>query len=55
MSNRSFYIVERETKNRIPAVIRPVQQSDKILWTRWQVEMRPDAEDAHWEWDRFMS
>jgi hypothetical protein len=35
-------------------VIRPVQPSDKVLWTHWHGEMPPDAEDAHWEWDRFM-
>jgi hypothetical protein len=51
---RSFFIIERETRNRIPAVIRPVQPSDKVLWTHWHSEMPPDAEDAHWEWDTFM-
>ena len=51
---RSFFIVERETSNRIRAVIRPVKPSDKVLWTHWHSEMPPDAEDAHWEWDKFM-
>jgi hypothetical protein len=53
-SERSFFIIERETSNRIQAVIRPVKPSDKVLWTHWHGEMPPDAEDAHWEWDRFM-
>jgi hypothetical protein len=35
-------------------VIRPVKPSDKVLWTHWHGEMPPDAEDAHWEWDKFM-
>src|SRR6266851_8937489 len=53
-SEMSFFIIERETKNRIRAEIRPVKPSDKVLWTHWHAEMPPDAEDAHWEWDRFM-
>ncbi len=51
---RSFFIIERETGNRVPAVIRPVRPSDKVLWTHWHSEMPLDAEDAHWEWDQFM-
>jgi len=50
----SFFIIERETRNRIRAEIRPVKQSDKVLWTHWHGELPPDAEDAHWEWDKFM-
>jgi hypothetical protein len=53
-SERSCFIIERATNNRIRAVIRPVQPSDKVLWTHWHSEMPPDAEDAHWEWDAFM-
>jgi hypothetical protein len=53
-SERSFFIIERETRNWIPALIRPVKPSDKVLWTHWHGEMPPDAEDAHWEWDKFM-
>jgi hypothetical protein len=54
LPERSFFIIERETSNRIQAEIRPVKPSDKVLWTHWHGEMPPDAEDAHWEWDRFM-
>jgi hypothetical protein len=53
-SQWACFIVERETRNQIPAMIRPVRPSDKVLWTRWHGEMPADAEDAHWEWDRFM-
>jgi hypothetical protein len=51
---RSFFIIERATTRRIEAIIRPVKPSDKVLWTHWHSEMPPGAEDAHWEWDRFM-
>jgi len=53
-SERSFFIIERETNKRIRAVIRQVTPADKVLWTHWHTEMPPGAEDAHWEWDKFM-
>jgi hypothetical protein len=53
-SECSVHIIERETGSRIGAVIRPVKPSDKVLWTHWHGELPPNAEDAHWEWDKFM-
>jgi hypothetical protein len=53
-SERRVRIVERQTGNRIDAVIRPARPSDKVLWTHWHAEMPPDAEDGHWEWDTFI-
>jgi hypothetical protein len=34
--------------------VRPVTQSDKVLWTHWHGLMPRDAEDAHWEWNELI-
>jgi hypothetical protein len=40
------FIIERETRTRIAALVRPVKPSDKVLWTHWHGEMPSNAEDA---------
>jgi len=47
-------IVERQTGQLITVRVRPVEQSDKVLWTHWHGELGRDADDAHWEWDRLI-
>lgn len=47
-------IVEVASGRLTPALVRPVQQSDKVLWSRWHPHMPFDAEDGHWDWDAFI-
>ena len=47
-------IIDNRTGELVEGTVRPARPSDKVLWTHWHGEMRPDAEDGHWEWDDFM-
>jgi len=38
----------------VPAVVRPVEHSDKVLWSHWHTHMPHSAEDAHWDWDDYI-
>jgi hypothetical protein len=53
-SEFSARIIERATGQLVAAVVRPVDQSDKVLWSHWHGELARDADDAHWEWDRLI-